>query len=355
MNLLIGTYTSDGGSRGIYAADWDGDAGALGSPRLLAEIENPSFLAIHPSRPLLYAASETARFQSADSGAVAVIRLDATEPVTESMRPSGGTSPCHLAVDPQGGFLVASNYSSGTAAVVPLADGLPGDPAVLQLFGRGPDQGRQAGPHAHSAFFDPTGERFYVQDLGSDRIWGFILDRAARAVRPLDPPFLQLAAGSGPRHLAFHPLGPWAYVINELDNTVTALAWARKTGALAPFQTVNSLPGDAPALVPSYCADIHVSSDGAYLYGSNRGHDSLVVWRIDPEKGGLVLVQHVPCGGDHPRSFALSPDERWLLCANMNADNIVIFRRDFRTGVLTRTTSVSAPCPVCLLFRMPGF
>jgi 6-phosphogluconolactonase len=351
--VLIGTYTSDGGARGVYAADWDGDAGVLGSPRLLAEIEHPSFLAPHPSRPLVYAASETGRFRDKDSGAVAVIRLGATGAVTESLRPSGGTSPCYVAADPGGGFLVVSNYGSGTAAVFPLADGLPGDPVgVLQLEGRGPDPERQAGPHAHSAVFDPTGERFYVQDLGSDRIWGFALDRAARAVRPLDPPFLQLAAGSGPRHLAFHPRGPWAYVINELDNTVTALVWDRETGALKPFQTVNALPADADAgaSVRSYCADIHVSSDGAYLYGSNRGHDSLAVWRIDPGDGGLAIASHVPCGGGHPRSFALSPDGGWLLCANMDTDSIVVFRRDHGTGALTRTATAFAPRPVCLVF-----
>jgi 6-phosphogluconolactonase len=350
MRLLIGTYTSDGGSRGIYTADWDGYAGTLGNPRLLAEIENPSYLALAPSRRLLYAASETGRFNGADSGAVAVIRLSGYDAVIEAMRPSGGTSPCHLAVDPRGGFLVASNYSSGTAAVFPLADGLPGDPVVLKLVGTGPDQERQSGPHAHSAFFDPTGDRFYVQDLGSDRIWGFALDRSARAVHPLDPPFLQLAPGSGPRHLAFHPHGPWAYVINELDNTVTALAWNRGTGALAPIQTINTLPGNAPASVPSYCADIRVSSDGAYLYGSNRGHDSIAVWRIDPGDGRLALVQHAPCGGGNPRGFVLSPDGRWLLCANMDSDNIVVFRRDSGTGVLERTGAIVAPRPVCLLF-----
>jgi len=348
MQLLIGTYTSEGGSRGIYAADWDGYAGKLGDPRLLAEIENPSFLALAPSRRLLYAASETGRFKGADSGAVAVIRLSGSGTVTEAMRPSGGTSPCHLAVDPRGGFLVASNYSSGTAAVFPLTAGQPGDPTVFKLEGHGPDHDRQAGPHAHSAFFDPTGERFYVQDLGSDRIWGFALDRAARTARPLDPPFLQLNPGSGPRHLAFHPRKPWAYVINELDNTVIALAWDRKTGALAPFQTVKTLPEDIS--VTSYCADIHVSSDGTCLYGSNRGHDSIAVWRIDPGEGGLSLVQHISCGGEHPRSFVLSPDERWLLCANMNSGNIVVFRRDPRTGILSNSSAVSSPMPVCLVF-----
>ena len=353
--VVIGTYTSSGGSRGLYAADWDGDAGVLGAPRLLAELKHPSFLAAHPSLPLLYAASETGRFEGRESGAVAVIRPGSHGAVAVLLRASGGTSPCHVAVDPRGGFLVVSNYSSGTAAVFPLAEGIPGDPvAVLQLEGRGPDPERQAGPHAHSAFFDPTGDRFYVQDLGTDRILGFALDRAARAVRPLGPPFLQLAAGSGPRHLAFHPRGPWAYVINELDNTVIALKWERETGALTPFQTVNALPGDAPPSVASYTADIHVSSDGACLYGSNRGHDSLAVWRIDPEKGGLALVQHVSCGGKHPRSFVLSPDGRWLLCANMDSDNIVVFRRDPRAGTLAQTATSTMSKPVCLVFLPNG-
>jgi len=351
--VLIGTYTGGDGpageSRGIYAADWDGGTGTLGAPRLFAEIENPSFLALNPSRPLLYAASETGRFQGKDSGAVAVVRLDGDGPAVEPPVSSQGTHPCHVTVDPSGEFLVVSNYGSGTVAVFPLEDGRPADAVVLCLEGRGPDPERQAGPHAHSTFFDPTGERFYVQDLGTDRIWGFVLARADRTVRPLDPPYCQMTAGSGPRHLAFHPREPRAYVINELDNTVTAMNWDRDTGVLVPFQTVNSLPESVK--VVSYCADIRVSPDGAYLYGSNRGHDSIAVWRIDPGQGRLALIQHISSGGGHPRNFTISPDGRWLLCANMDGDNIVVFRRDPGNGLLERTSAVPAPRPVCLLFH----
>lgn len=354
-SVYIGTYTGDrgpgGGSRGVYVADWDGEKGVLGAPRLLAELKHPSFLALHPVLPIVYAVSETGSFDGKPSGAVAAIRLEPSPGAVAATKPSGGVSPCHVAIDPKGSFAVAANYSSGTVGVLPLKEGIPGDPvAALTLEGHGPDPDRQKEPHAHSAFFDPTGDRFYVQDLGSDRVWGYALDRAARMVRPVDPPFTQLAPGSGPRHLAFHPRGPWCYVIGELDNTVTALSWDRPTGRLSPFQTATTLPADAPASLKSYTADIRISPDGAFLYGSNRGHDSIAVWRIDRESGRLELSGITPCGGEHPRNFALSPDGRWLLCANMNSHNVAVFRRDAESGALTQVSDTPAALPTCLVF-----
>ena len=353
--VLIGTYTGEAGpagiSRGLYAADWDGAVGGLGPPRLVAELEHPSFIALHPTRPLAYVASETGRFRGVDSGAVAVVRLDGTHFTLASQHASHGTSPCHLAVDPRGEFLVVSNYGSGTAAVYRLRAGLPtGEATVLRLEGHGPKADRQEGPHAHSAVFDPTGDRFYVQDLGTDRLWGYALDRHHGTVAPLVPPFTTLAPGAGPRHMVFHPHGPWAYVINELDNTVTALAWTRTSGALTPFQTVGTLPAGRTETAPSWPADIHVTADGAFLYGSNRGHDSLVVYRIGATDGRLEPVQDAPSGGGHPRNFALAPDGGWLLCANRDADNVVVFRRDPATGRLTSTSATPAPHPVCVVF-----
>ncbi|MEK7765426.1 MAG: lactonase family protein [bacterium] len=353
--ILIGTYTGAEGaagvSRGLYAADWNGGTGVLGEPHLLAELKNPSFLAAHPTRPLVYAVSEVRSFGGKETGAVAALRLDGDAAVIEGVWPSHGTSPCHVTTDPRGEFLVVSNYGSGTVAVYPLADGLPrGEARVLRLEGSGPDRQRQSGPHAHSACFEPGGDRFWVQDLGTDRLWGFVLDRAARAVRPLVPSFTQLSAGCGPRHLAFHPRGRWAYVINELDSTVIALARDAKRGSLTPFQTVSTLSAAVRSALRNDCADIHVSPDGASLYGSNRGHDNVAVWRIAAKDGRLAPVQHVSSGGGHPRNFTLSPDGRWLLAANMNSDNIVVFRRDRRTGTLERTGATAAPHPVCLLF-----
>lgn len=344
--VLIGTYTG-GGSRGIYAADWDAKVGALGRPRLVAECENPSYLTLHPARTHVYAVSER---WSSGGGAVLAYPLDGSSSVPVSTVPSHGNSPCHLAVDPRGEFLVVSNYSSGTASMYRLTNGLPVEPAaVLRLEGKGPNAERQEGPHAHSACFDPTGERIHVVDLGTDRLWGYALDRAAGTVRPLDPPFTAIAPGSGPRHMAFHPTLPRAYVINELNSTVTVLSWDRATGKLAPVQTAGTLPKGADDKGNS-CADIHVSPDGRFLYGSNRGHDSVAVWKIAPKTGKLSSVQHVSSGGGHPRNFTLSPDGRWLLCANRDANNVVVFRRDARSGKLSRVSSLSVPRPVCLVF-----
>jgi len=356
--VLIGTYTGDAGSagvsHGVYAADWNGETGALGSPRLVAELKHPSYLIAHPSRPIVYAASEVQTFAGHETGAVAALRWDGASAASVGTWPSGGTSPCHLAVDDRGEFLVASNYSSGAAGVFPLKDGLPtAPPQVLHLHGSGPDQERQAGPHAHSAVFEPGGDRFWVQDLGSDRLWGFVVDRATNAARPLSPAATVLTPGCGPRHLAFHPQQPWAYVINELNSTVIALRLDAEAGTLTPFETVGTLPADAPAALANYCADIHVSADGRFLYGSNRGHDSLVVWRIGRE-GQLTFIQNISSGGGHPRNFTLSPDGRWLLCANLNANSIVVFRRDPDTGHVARAGELAAPKPVCLLFVPAG-
>ncbi|MEK7477318.1 MAG: lactonase family protein [Candidatus Coatesbacteria bacterium] len=358
--VLIGTYTGGeagpaGVSRGLYIADWDGEAGVLGAPRLLAELKHPSFVALHPSRPIVYAVSETGQFEGFESGAVAAVRLGGGKAVVGPWRRSGGTGPCHVAVDPQGEYLVVSNYSSGSAAVYPLENGLPAEEGTaLRFEGHGPDPKRQEGPHAHSATFDPSGNRFYVMDLGTDLVRGFALDRAAKTARPLDPRSTAIEPGSGPRHMTFHPSGRWAYLINEMGNTVTAFEWERVSGKLEPFQTVTTLPAGRPATAkPSWTADIHVSPDGLFLYGSNRGDDSLAVWSVSKD-GTLTLVEIVPCGGGHPRNFTLSPDGRWLLCANMHSHNIVVFRRDSATGRLTRGSETAATSPTCLVFLPAG-
>lgn len=344
--ILIGTYTgpskSAGESKGLYVAEWNDSAGTLGPLRLLAELPHPSFMTFHPSRPVVYVASEV------ESGAVVAYRLHAGNLVEAGRRPSHGDHPCHVTTDPRGECLVVSNYSSGTAAVYWMADGVPsGDPHVIRLEGKGPDH-RQAGPHAHSAAFEPGGDRFWIQDLGSDRLWGFRLDRTRRTVAPLPAPWTKLAPGCGPRHLAFHPVQPRGWVINELDSTVTGLSLT--SAGLEVTETLPTLP--AGTVVRNDCADIHVSPDGRFLYGSNRGHDSLSVWRI-VDDGRLTPVQHISSGGQHPRNFALSPDGNWLLCANRDSDNIVVFRRDAGTGRLEPAGLHAAPLPVCVVFD-PG-
>jgi 6-phosphogluconolactonase len=347
--ILIGTYTGSragpaGPSRGIYSAEFDGATGAIGSPRLWAELANPSFLALHPSLPHAYAVGEGGK-----SGAVTVLRLQPSGPAVEATVSSCGSGPCHVAVAPGGDFLAVSNYGSGDAGIYGLREGLPaGEPSSFHFEGRGPNEKRQEAPHAHSAVFDPGGKAVRFMDLGTDRLWGFSLDKATGKAIPLAPPFTVMKPGSGPRHAAFHPNGRWLYVINELDNTVTALSLTN--GALEVFQISGSLPEDAPDPAHNYCAEVRVSPDGAFLYGTNRGHDSIAVWRISPSDGTLSPVQHAPCGGNHPRHFTISPDGHWLLCANMNSHNIVVFRRDAGKGTLERVSETPAPCPVCLVF-----
>jgi 6-phosphogluconolactonase len=305
----------------------------------------------HPSRPIVYAVTEVESTGGKPGGGVAAFRMSGGALTAAGTWASQGGSPCHAAVDSRGEYLVVANYGSGTVGVWRLVDGLPsGKAQQIRLTGHGPDRERQAGPHAHSAVFEPGGDRFRVQDLGTDRLWGFVLDRKGHRAVALQADTAAVAPGSGPRHLAFHPSGAWAYVINELNSTVVALARDAATGALTPFQTAGTLPAGAPATPSNWCADLHVSPDGRFLYGSNRGHDSLAVWSIAPGDGRLTPVQHVASGGGHPRNFALSPDGAWLLCANRDSDCIAVFRRDVGTGLLHQTGVVAAPHPVCLAF-----
>lgn len=344
--VYVGTYSLRG-SEGIYALDFDGSTGALTNLRQVAALHNPSFLARHPHGPWLYAVSEakegtvTALAVSEDGAAGAVVNRQSTL----------GSAPCHLSVDPTGRWLVSANYGSGSVALHPiLADGSPGPPADLaQHVGRGPRADRQAGPHAHSATFDPSGAFVIAADLGTDELVTYRLDGERGKLVPHDPPAVRLTPGAGPRHFTFHPCGRWAYVINELDNTVVACDWDGERGLLTPRRTLPTLPPDFTGV--SHCADIHVHPSGLFLYGSNRGHDSLAVFGLAPESGLLEVVGHVGSGGRNPRNFAVTADGRWLLAANQDTDNIAVFSVSEDGGRLEQVGEpCSVPAPVCVLF-----
>lgn len=346
MIAYVGTY-SVRGSEGIYALDFDEESGALGGRRHVAALHNPSFLALHPRGPWLYAVSEQ------EQGEVAAFALSAggSAAALLSRQSTLGSAPCHLAVDPTGRWLVSANYGSGSVALHPiLPDGALGPPADLARHaGSGPRADRQAGPHAHSVTFDPSGGFIIAADLGADQLLTYALDRERGKLTPHDPPAVALHPGAGPRHFAFHPSGASAYVINELDNTVVACEWEGEKGLLTPRQTLPTLPPEFTGI--SHCADIRVHPAGRFLYGSNRGHDSLAVFSITPETGLLEGAGHVGSGGRNPRNFALTPDGQWLLAANQDTDNIAVFRlgEDGRR-VTPIGDSCSVPAPVCVVF-----
>jgi 6-phosphogluconolactonase len=357
VRLYVGTYTS-GESRGIQLLEFDSSLGAFVSdPVLAGETENPSFLAFHPNGRFLYAVNELQSFQGAPTGAVTAFAVEADSGGLERLNQvaSEGTDPCHLLVDGMGRNVLVANYSSGTAAVLPL-DGtcrLQPASAVRRRTGSGPVRARQEGPHVHMIALDAA-ERFALwTDLGTDRIVVDHFDSATGRLVPNDPASVGIDAGSGPRHVAWHPSGVALYLLNELSSTVTALHFDPVRGGLEVFQTISARRAGAAG--ESIAAEIVVSRDARFLYASNRGDDDIAVFAIDGATLGLSLVGHVPSGGRGPRSFAIDPTGRWLVAANQGSSSLVVFALDPATGLPTECgPPVAVPDPVCVLFALSG-
>ena len=352
MTVYVGTYTGEK-SKGIYKVAFDATTGELSMPELVAEAASPSFLATDPKRRFLYAVNETGAFGGEKTGGVTAYAVD---PATGGLKllnsqSSHGTSPCHVSVDATGRVVMVANYGNGIVASYPVkADGSLGPAAsVIQHEGTGPNKGRQEGPHAHSIYADPDNKHALAADLGADKVMVYDLDPAAGVVKPASRPFASIAPGSGPRHIAFGKDGKHAYVINEMLSTITVCAYDAASGAVAPGQTVSTLPAGFSGA--NTCAEIAVHPSGRFIYGSNRGHDSLAVYSVDMRTGGLALVGFQPTGGKNPRSFAIDPTGAFLLAANQDSDSIVVFRIDAKTGKLTPTgQTATVGLPVCLLF-----
>ena len=345
--LYVGTYTHRD-SEGIYIYSFDSDSGLLTPKGSAAAHENPSFLTLHTDRPVLYAVNEDNRNGQVSSFAIDPVSGGLTHLNTQ---PTHGTAPCHLIVTPDGDTLVVANYYSGNVAVYPLNDdGSIGDPAQdIQHHGSGPNQERQEAAHAHSVTLSPAGDRIYVADLGIDKVMIYrIVDGRLQSN---DPASTDIYPGAGPRHFDFHPNGRFAYVINELDLTVTACVFDADSGALTTLQTISTLPEGTTDRTGFSCADIHVSSDGRFVYGSNRGHDTLAIFSVDATSGLLTAAGHASTRGNTPRNFTLDPTGAWVLAGNQDSDDIAVFSRDASGGQLTPAGDlVWAPMPVCLLF-----
>ena len=350
--VYIGTYTG-AKSKGIYRSHLNPATGQLTTPELAAETPSPSFLALHPSRRFLYAVAEMHNPDGKRIGALSAFSIDpATGHLTLLNRASsGGGGSCHLAVDPSGKCLLAADYGSGTIAALPIqATGQLGEPAtVIQHQGSSVNPQRQAGPHAHYITPDPANRFALACDLGLDQVLVYRFDPAKASLTPNDPPFASVKPGSGPRHLAFHPSGRFVFLINELSSTLIAFAYDQKRGTLKELQTLSTLP---PTFTnTSYCAEVQVHPSGKFVYGSNRGHDSIAVFAFDPKRGSLTCLEYPSTQGKTPRHFAIDPTGRWLLAENQGSDNIVVFRIDAKTGRLTPTgQTVSVGAPVCAVF-----
>jgi len=349
MTVYVGTYT-DGTSRGIYRLTFDAATGTMTEPVLAVETKNPSFLALHPNGRFLYAVGEISSFEGQKTGAVSAFAID---PKTGDLtllnqQSSEGAGPCHLVVDKTGRNALVANYGGGTVAVLPIGpDGrLKPASSVRAHEGSGPNKGRQDKPHAHGIYLDAA-ERFaFSPDLGADRVFVYRFDAAKGTLEPhgaaaLDP-------GAGPRHLAFHPAGKFLYTINELLSTVSAFSYDASKGALAPLQTVSALPAGFSGT--SWTAEVALSADGRFLYGSNRGDDSLAVFRVDAATGRLTAAGHAPVGGKNPRHFTIDPTGRWVLAAHQGSGTIAVLSLDPATGMPALVGSpAKVDKPVCLL------
>jgi len=343
-----------GRGRGKGGAIWrcrlDLATGELTALEVAAELSNPSFLAIHPSRRFLYSVNEAGRFAGKTGGGVSAFSIGTGGELTPlNAQASGGAWPCHITVSKAGKHLLGANYGGGSVFVLPIgADGRLGErTGFVQHTGRSVDPKRQTAPHAHSINLDPADRFAFAADLGLDKVLIYRFDAARGTLTANDPPFAAAAPGAGPRHFAFHPGGKWAYVINELNSTMSAYAYDAEKGALTHVQTISTLPTGYEGR--NSCAEVQAHSSGRFLYGSNRGHDSIAIFAIDARTGKLSSLGHESVRGKWPRNFRLDPTGRYLLAANKHTGNVVVFRIDTRTGGLKPTGhSIRVPAPSCV-------
>ena len=353
MRVYVGTYTRRG-SKGIYVYHLDLSTGALEQIGTALKVENPSFLAIAPNRRSLYAVNEAGWFPGTKSGGVSAFSID---PATGALsllnqQSSEGNNPCHLSVDATGNCVLVANYGDyggGSLAILPIQEDGSLGPATdfVQHEGSSVNFWRQRGPHAHSITLDPTNRYAFAADLGLDKILSYKVDLENGKLPANGTPWTKMTEGAGPRHFAFHPGEKFAYVITELTSTFVAYTYDETDGTLDAIQTVSTLPDDFDGT--SHCADVHISPDGKFLYGSNRGHDSIAICAIDQATGRLSPVGYLSSGGENPRSFGIDPTGTFLLAANQDTGNIAVFRIDKETGKFAPTGhEVKLPMPVCV-------
>jgi 6-phosphogluconolactonase len=344
--MYVGTYTR-GASKGIYAYKFQSGSGKLTPIGLAGQTSNPSFLAVHPNGRFLYAVNEDY------AGMVSSFAID---PATANLKllnqvSSKGSGPCHLSVDKTGKWLFVANYGSGSAAALPVkADGSLGEAsATFQHTGKSVDPERQGGPHAHVATISPDNRFVWVADLGLDQILSYRIDPAKGGMTPNDPPFAKITPGTGPRHVVFRADSKFAYVVGEMGGTVTVYSYDAAKGVMKDVQTISTLPADYKG--PKACAEIAIHPGSKFLYASNRGHDSIAIFKVDAARGTLTAAGHVPTGGKIPRNFAIDPTGNFLLAANEHSNNVVVFKIDPQTGGLTPTgDTLEIGSPVSLVF-----
>ena len=350
--VYLGTYTGPK-SKGIYSYRFSESPGRAAPVGLAAETTNPSFLAISPNQRFLFAVNEVADYEGGKSGAVSSFAIDhKTGKLTlVSQVSSRGPGPCYLSLDMMGHFVLVANYDGGSVAALPvLQDGRLGNAsAFVQHAGHSVNPQRQEGPHAHCIETDRSDRHAIAADLGLDRLLVYHFDSKTGALTPNQPRFAEVKPGSGPRHFAFDPTGRFLYLVDEMGSTIYAFSYDSNKGVLRPLQSISSLPKSFKG--ENYAAEIAVHPSGKFLYASNRGHDSIAVFAIDPARHTLTPLEDVPTQGKFPRSFGITPDGTYMFVANQKSDNVVIFRIDQKSGRLTPTgQSLAVTSPVCVKF-----
>lgn len=353
QRVYLGTYTGPK-SKGIYASEFDAETGKLSEPRLVAETVNPTFLALHPDGKYLYAVNEVSKFLGKEAGGITSFSIDAKSGgLTQlNQQHSGGPGPCHLVVDRQGKCVLAANYGGGSCCAVLLnKDGSLGE--VTSFFQHEanpvPAGSKVRPPRGHSINVSPDNKLAFCADLGLDKVVIYKLDAANGKLTTRDPAFGKCPDGSGPRHFSFHPSGKFAYAINESKSTITAFAFDAEAGSLTELQTTSTLPADFSA--NNSTAEVVVHPSGKFVYGSNRGHNSIAVFQVDEKTGKLTAAGHQGDGIKTPRNFNIDLTGKWLLVGSQSGDNVQVFKIDQATGALAPTgNKIELAAPVCIKF-----
>jgi len=360
--VYVGTYTGPQ-SKGIYLFRLQTENLEVSQNILLvpigvaAETPSPSYLALDAKRRWLFAVNEVAELDGSPTGGVTAFAINpATGALTSlNRRSSKGKGPCHLVVDKQSRYVLVANYNSGSVAVLPIArDGRLGEATdFVQHTGRSVHPERQTGPHAHCVTLDPANRFAFVCDLGLDKILAYRFDAARGKLTPHAPPFAAVKPGAGPRHMVFRPDARFAYVVNELNSTITVFVYDAAAGTLSERQTVSTLPEHFDGANTTAEIDVHPS--GKWLYVSNRGHNSVALFAIDRENGTLTWVEEQGTGGNTPRHFGIEPSAKYLAIGNQNSDTVLVCRIDAGNGRLKPSgVFASAPSPACVKFLPPS-
>ncbi len=352
--VYVGTYTQvlphvQGSADGVYVYQFDAATGALTYRSVGTGVVNPSFVTVDPQRSVLYAVQEIGEYAGQQGGAVSSFAID---PTTQALtlintQPTHGAHPCYVSVDASGQWLLVANYSGGNVTVLPIgSDGTLGTPTAVVAHVGVPTH--HDAPHPHCIRSLP-GDWIVATDCGLDRVAVYRLDTTNGTLSANEPPWTMLAPGAGPRHVALHANGTWLYCINERNSSMSVLVYDANAGTLHELQTLSTLPVNFSS--SNSCADVRIHPSGQFVYGSNRGHDSIVIFAIDPVTGLLELRGHHSTGGRTPRNFAIDPSGSFLLAANQDSNSVITLRIDPATGMLHETGQIAnIPSPVCVWF-----